>query len=124
MMCFLPVQIVQTNGSILNCVNFFKQLKNGYHSSSNLELHIQIIIYIMANRTINFFTRRKYSLSPYLNSLTNGNPKLGLTSPILISKRTTTILCVRKNGVVIMAGDGQVSQGSSVVKGNARKVFY
>ena len=34
----------------------------------------------------------------------------------------TTILCVRKDGKTVMAGDGQVSMGSSVVKGNARKV--
>lgn len=34
----------------------------------------------------------------------------------------TTILCVRKNGLVVMAGDGQVSMGSSVVKGNAKKI--
>jgi len=34
----------------------------------------------------------------------------------------TTILCVRKDGRTVMAGDGQVSMGSSVVKGNARKV--
>jgi ATP-dependent HslUV protease subunit HslV len=34
----------------------------------------------------------------------------------------TTILCVRKGGQVAMAGDGQVSLGQTVVKGNARKV--
>jgi ATP-dependent HslUV protease subunit HslV len=34
----------------------------------------------------------------------------------------TTILCVRKDGRVAMAGDGQVSLGPTVVKGNARKV--
>jgi ATP-dependent HslUV protease, peptidase subunit HslV len=34
----------------------------------------------------------------------------------------TTILCVRRDGVVAMAGDGQVSMGQTVVKGNARKV--
>ncbi len=34
----------------------------------------------------------------------------------------TTILCVRANGAVAMAGDGQVSLGNTVVKGNARKV--
>jgi len=34
----------------------------------------------------------------------------------------TTILCVRKSGRVAMAGDGQVSLGQTVVKGNARKV--
>ena len=34
----------------------------------------------------------------------------------------TTILAVRKNGRVVIAGDGQVSLGQTVVKGNARKV--
>ena len=34
----------------------------------------------------------------------------------------TTILCVRRDGKVAMAGDGQVSLGQTVVKGNARKV--
>ena len=34
----------------------------------------------------------------------------------------TTILCVRTGGQVAMAGDGQVTMGQTVVKGNARKV--
>ena len=34
----------------------------------------------------------------------------------------TTILCIRRNGKVAMAGDGQVSLGNTVIKGNARKV--
>jgi ATP-dependent HslUV protease subunit HslV len=34
----------------------------------------------------------------------------------------TTILCIRRAGVVVMAGDGQVSLGQTVIKGNARKV--
>jgi ATP-dependent HslUV protease, peptidase subunit HslV len=34
----------------------------------------------------------------------------------------TTILSVRKGGTVVMAGDGQVSLGQTVVKANARKV--
>jgi ATP-dependent HslUV protease, peptidase subunit HslV len=34
----------------------------------------------------------------------------------------TTILCVRRDGHVAMAGDGQVSMGQTVIKGNARKV--
>uniref|UniRef100_A0A7S2WBX0 ATP-dependent protease subunit HslV n=1 Tax=Rhizochromulina marina TaxID=1034831 RepID=A0A7S2WBX0_9STRA len=34
----------------------------------------------------------------------------------------TTILCVRKEGKVVVIGDGQVSQGSMVVKPNAKKV--
>lgn len=36
--------------------------------------------------------------------------------------RGTTILSVRKNGKVIIVGDGQVSAGNTVMKANARKV--
>jgi ATP-dependent HslUV protease subunit HslV len=34
----------------------------------------------------------------------------------------TTILSVRKGGKVVIAGDGQVSLGQTIIKGNARKV--
>ncbi|HUC63423.1 MAG TPA: ATP-dependent protease subunit HslV [Alphaproteobacteria bacterium] len=34
----------------------------------------------------------------------------------------TTILCVRKGDAVVIAGDGQVSMGQTVIKANARKV--
>jgi ATP-dependent HslUV protease subunit HslV len=34
----------------------------------------------------------------------------------------TTILTVRKSGKVVIAGDGQVSFGDTIIKGNARKV--
>ncbi len=36
--------------------------------------------------------------------------------------RSTTILSVRKGGSVIVAGDGQVTLGTTVMKSNARKV--
>jgi len=36
--------------------------------------------------------------------------------------RGTTILSVRRNGAVVIGGDGQVSLGNTVMKGNARKV--
>ncbi len=36
--------------------------------------------------------------------------------------RSTTILCVRRNGKVVMAGDGQVTMGSEVLKGSAKKL--
>lgn len=36
--------------------------------------------------------------------------------------RSTTIIAVRKNGHVAMAGDGQVTQGNTILKGNACKV--
>ncbi len=36
--------------------------------------------------------------------------------------RSTTILTVRRNGLVAMGGDGQVSLGPTVMKGDARKI--
>ncbi|GMO27690.1 MAG: ATP-dependent protease subunit HslV [Termitinemataceae bacterium] len=36
--------------------------------------------------------------------------------------RSTTVLAVRRNGKVAMAGDGQVTLGETVMKNNARKV--
>ncbi|MDR2313927.1 MAG: ATP-dependent protease subunit HslV [Spirochaetaceae bacterium] len=36
--------------------------------------------------------------------------------------RSTTVVAVRRNGEVAMAGDGQVTLGETVVKNNARKV--
>jgi len=39
-----------------------------------------------------------------------------------IEMHGTTILSVRRNGVVVIGGDGQVSLGQTIVKGDARKV--
>jgi ATP-dependent HslUV protease, peptidase subunit HslV len=36
--------------------------------------------------------------------------------------RSTTILCVRRNNKVVMAGDGQVTLGSEVLKASAKKL--
>ena len=36
--------------------------------------------------------------------------------------RSTTVIAVRKDGKIVMAGDGQVTMGETVMKGNARKV--
>ncbi len=36
--------------------------------------------------------------------------------------RGTTILSVRRNGKVVIGGDGQVTMGNTVMKGNAKKV--
>ena len=44
------------------------------------------------------------------------------TSSGLPSWHATTILTVRKAGRVVIAGDGQVSLGQTVIKANARKV--
>lgn len=34
--------------------------------------------------------------------------------------RSTTVLCVRRNGQVVMAADGQVTLGETVIKHSAR----
>jgi ATP-dependent HslUV protease subunit HslV len=36
--------------------------------------------------------------------------------------RSTTVLCVRRDGKVVMAGDGQVTFGQEVLKASARKL--
>src|SRR3954471_19520556 len=36
--------------------------------------------------------------------------------------RSTTVLCVRRNGTVVLAGDGQVTLGESVIKHSAKKI--
>jgi len=36
--------------------------------------------------------------------------------------RSTTVLCVRREGKVVMAGDGQVTLGDNVIKHTARKI--
>ncbi len=36
--------------------------------------------------------------------------------------RGTTVLAVRRNGRVVIGGDGQVTLGNTILKGNARKV--
>ncbi|PHJ25922.1 heat shock protein hslv [Cystoisospora suis] len=43
-------------------------------------------------------------------------------SPFVPPRHATTILCVRKKDQVCVAGDGMVSQGSMIVKPNARKI--
>ena len=39
-----------------------------------------------------------------------------------VERHGTTILAVRRDGKVVVAGDGQVTLGNTVMKGNARKV--
>jgi len=38
--------------------------------------------------------------------------------------RATTVLAVRKDGRAVMAGDGQVSMGETIMKQKARKVRF
>ena len=49
-------------------------------------------------------------------------PKIALEKRPKRLIRSTTVLSVRKDGKVVMAGDGQVTLGEHVIKHNARKV--
>jgi len=40
-----------------------------------------------------------------------------------MKSRSTTILVVRKDGKTVIAGDGQVTLGSSVMKATAKKIY-
>jgi ATP-dependent HslUV protease, peptidase subunit HslV len=43
-------------------------------------------------------------------------------APVRRLIRSTTVLCVRRNDKVVMAGDGQVTLGESVIKHGAKKI--
>ena len=46
----------------------------------------------------------------------------GHRNPLRPRIRSTTVLVVRRNGKVVIAGDGQVTMGNTVVKSTARKI--
>lgn len=45
-----------------------------------------------------------------------------MQNPINERIRSTTVICIRKDGRVAMAGDGQVTMGETVVKQGAKKI--
>ncbi|HKW76107.1 MAG TPA: ATP-dependent protease subunit HslV [Terriglobales bacterium] len=47
----------------------------------------------------------------------SGNP-----TETAVKIRSTTVLCVRRNGMVVMAADGQVTLGENIIKHTARKI--
>ncbi|MGA9529351.1 MAG: ATP-dependent protease subunit HslV [Terriglobales bacterium] len=53
-------------------------------------------------------------------SAAGGNQFTAKTGRRLI--RSTTVLCVRRDDKVVMAGDGQVTLGESIIKHGARKI--
>ena len=56
---------------------------------------------------------RMFPISEFMETQSHANP---------VTWYGTTILSVRKNGKVVIAGDGQVSMGQTVMKPNAKKV--
>ena len=45
-----------------------------------------------------------------------------MSEKVVIMLKSTTILCVRRNNQVAIAGDGQVTLGNTVMKHNAKKI--
>jgi ATP-dependent HslUV protease subunit HslV len=62
---------------------------------------------------------RPLDLRPVHADIVDGS---SMTAPSQDLWHGTTILTVRKGGTVVVAGDGQVSLGATVIKANARKV--
>ncbi|HPI62356.1 MAG TPA: ATP-dependent protease subunit HslV [Alphaproteobacteria bacterium] len=54
--------------------------------------------------------------------MNEGSPSAGSPTNQAATWHGTTILCVRKNGQVVIAGDGQVSFGATIIKSTTRKV--
>jgi ATP-dependent HslUV protease subunit HslV len=48
--------------------------------------------------------------------------KKGIASTERVRVRSTTVICVRRDGQVVMAADGQVTMGDHVLKHSARKI--
>jgi ATP-dependent HslUV protease subunit HslV len=55
---------------------------------------------------------------PLKRSLNRSNS----SQEVKVKIRSTTVLCVRRNGVVVMAADGQVTLGEGVIKHTAKKI--
>jgi ATP-dependent HslUV protease, peptidase subunit HslV len=69
------------------------------------------------------FSRSAKSFSPVKAvSLTSSN----LAHPLDLAEgrrvRSTTVICVRRGDSVVMAADGQVSIGATIMKGSAKKI--
>jgi ATP-dependent HslUV protease subunit HslV len=66
----------------------------------------------------------RLDISPKHPILHSSNSTIQLLPEAFLVKQFdgTTILSVRRNGKVVIGGDGQVSMGNTIMKGNARKV--
>ncbi len=68
-------------------------------------------------QSIFYFTLLKYVLI-----LVNMTPNKKKGRSLMDQYRGTTILSVRRGSTVVIGGDGQVSLGNTIMKGNAKKV--
>jgi ATP-dependent HslUV protease, peptidase subunit HslV len=66
------------------------------------------------------FYQPQLSFNEFARQYTNSNDTTRISA--MDQYRGTTIVSVRRGNKVVIGGDGQVSQGNTVMKGNARKV--
>ncbi len=76
------------------------------------------LVYILRKKNHSFILNF-YNLPPVKKKILF---YLNIQEFILEQFRGTTILSVRRDGKVVIGGDGQVSLGNTIIKGNARKV--
>jgi len=60
--------------------------------------------------------------SAFGKQILKGSHKMRSTMKHRSPIRSTTVICVRRNGQVVMAADGQVTLGDHVLKHSARKI--
>ena len=70
------------------------------------------------------FTRPAKSPSAIVKSTSTTPPSLAHPLDLADGRRvrSTTVICVRRGDSVVMAADGQVSIGATVMKGSAKKI--
>src|SRR4030042_48409 len=77
-----------------------------------IKIYINCQFYINILIKINFNVRIKIKNSGYLMKYNNRENKI----------RSTTVLAVKKDNIVAMAADGQVTLGNTVMKSEAKKI--
>ena len=85
------------------------------HYKSHLKFYD--LISQIYTQSIFYFTLLKYVLI-----LVNMTPNKKKGRSLMDQYRGTTILSVRRGSTVVIGGDGQVSLGNTIMKGNAKKV--
>jgi ATP-dependent HslUV protease, peptidase subunit HslV len=83
---------------------------------------IQVAIYWRLPMKPSLYSTAKSSASVKATSTVNSNPAHPLDLGDGRRIRSTTVICVRRGDSVVMAADGQVSLGATVMKGSAKKI--
>ena len=76
-----------------------------------------------SSKTGKFFNYEQFGIEKHLRGITFNSLYEHIHAGNFVEQfRGTTILSIRKGNRVVIGGDGQVSMGDTIMKGNARKV--